>query len=364
MDTYTILEHQWAYLLSLLPADLDLDQSAKDAGALVRKRQISKAEDLLRMILAYAVCGMPLRQTAAWAEVSGIASVSNVALLKRLRKCDTWLGQILGLKLAEMAPPPTTMPTQPRVRIVDATCICHPGASTTTWRVHLGYDLQRHRIDHIQLTDLKGGESLTRFDLQHDEIVIGDAGYAHRRGMHSVAKSGASFIIRHNYNAVPLKDINLFGWLRGLRDASAGARPVLIARDTKNNLPAFPARLVALRKSEPAAEQARHKIIKIRAKKGKTPDPLALEAASYIVLITNTPEEWMTPQQTLDLYRFRWQIELAFKRLKGLLHLSDLPTKDPPMARTYLYAKLLGALLLDDLTDRFLAFSPWGYRYP
>jgi hypothetical protein len=363
MDTQTILEHQWPYLLSLLPPDLDLDASAKQTRALVRKREITNANKLLRLVFAYALCGMPLRHAAAWAEVVGIASLSNVALLKRLRKSEKWVGQLLGLKLAERAPPPPLSADVPRARLVDATSICQPGATMTTWRLHLGYDLQRHCIDHIELTDIRGGESLTRFTVKEGELVIGDAGYAHRRGLHSVANSGGKFIVRHNYQAVPLKKgFDLFAWLREMPDATAKSVSVYIAADTKNDLPRLPVRLAALRKSEAAAEEARRKIMKIRAKKGKTADPLALEAAGYVCLLTNAPRELFTARQVLSLYRFRWQIELAFKRLKGLIDLGDLPNKDPPMARTYLYAKLLGALLLDDLTDRFLAFSPWGYR--
>jgi IS4 transposase len=63
----------------------------------------------------------------------------------------------------------------------------------------------------------------------------------------------------------------------------------------------------------------------------------------------------------MDFYRFRWQIELAFKRMKSILNLDELPAKDPALARTVLYAKLLAALLVEDFTTHFLAISPWGY---
>ncbi|NOZ87278.1 MAG: transposase [Deltaproteobacteria bacterium] len=69
----------------------------------------------------------------------------------------------------------------------------------------------------------------------------------------------------------------------------------------------------------------------------------------------------MSDTEVLDLYRFRWQVELAFKRLKSLLHIDELPAKDHSLTRTFIYAKLLAALLLEDLSDRFLVFSPWGY---
>jgi hypothetical protein len=51
-----------------------------------RSRRISPPADLLRLTLAYCLGAMGLRLRAAWAETVGLASLSNVALLKRLRK--------------------------------------------------------------------------------------------------------------------------------------------------------------------------------------------------------------------------------------------------------------------------------------
>ncbi len=53
---------------------------------------------------------------------------------------------------------------------------------------------------------------------------------------------------------------------------------------------------------------------------------------------------------------------MAFKRMKGLLDLGELPMKDPRLAYSYLAAKLLAALMLEDLTKDFLAFSPAGFE--
>uniref|UniRef100_UPI0039A68DDF transposase n=1 Tax=Rhodospirillum sp. A1_3_36 TaxID=3391666 RepID=UPI0039A68DDF len=55
----------------------------------------------------------------------------------------------------------------------------------------------------------------------------------------------------------------------------------------------------------------------------------------------------VTPEQIASLYRLRWKIELAFKRLKSLLGIDELPAKDPDLARSWLSAKLLTALLID-----------------
>ena len=59
--------------------------------------------------------------------------------------------------------------------------------------------------------------------------------------------------------------------------------------------------------------------------------------------------------QVLELYRLRWQIEMAFKRLKSLFHYNDLPAKQSESARAWFYGKLLLAALCETLvnTGRF-----------
>lgn len=366
MDTKIILEYQWPYLLSFLPSEEELDRTAREMGAMLRKRGVPSASALLRLCLAYGFCGLTLRQTAAWAQVAKVAEVSNVALLKRVRAAGDWLGLLLGLKLAERAPPPLSQSNY-RLRLLDATTISHPGSTGTDWRIHLGFDLGRWAIDHIDLTDASGGEKISRFTMKPGEIVIGDRGYAHRKGLRSAADAGADFIVRINWQNLPLRDtqgrdFDLIAFLRNLPDVAAGEKAVLVAPSPRDGIPALPARLIAARKSEAAAEVSRAKVLRQNGKKGRAVDPRSLETAGYVFVLTSLPAQALTAPDVLELYRFRWQVELTFKRLKSLLHLSALPARDPPMARSFLYAKLLAALLLEDFTDRFLAFSPWGYR--
>ena len=65
------------------------------------------------------------------------------------------------------------------------------------------------------------------------------------------------------------------------------------------------------------------------AKRGRIPDPRSLEAAGFVPLLTSLPPAEFPPGRVLALYRLRWQVELAFKRLKSLLGLGALPAKTP-----------------------------------
>ena len=57
------------------------------------------------------------------------------------------------------------------------------------------------------------------------------------------------------------------------------------------------------------------------------------------------------PDRIGDVYRARWRIEMAFKRLKSLIGLSAPPSEDPQIAKTWILAHLLMILLLEPHTS-------------
>jgi hypothetical protein len=361
MDPRSALEHEWPYLLSFFPDWPELEASAFETRAIRRRRAVNEASLLLRLAFAYGFCGLSLRHTAAWAQAAGIVELSDVALLKRLRNAADWLGHLLAVKLAERAGAAPGLTPARRVRLVDATTVSRPGSTGTDWRVHLAFNLVSWSIDQVQLTGPEGGENLTRFEFSPGDLVLADRGYAHRKGLESVLAVGADFLVRIGWQNLPLWDLqaqrlDVLSVLRTVPDAQPASFPVRLQPG-----PASPAlRLVAIRKTESSAQHSRDRLLLERGNKGKLPDPRTLEAAGYVFVLTSLPPEW-SETQVLECYRWRWQIELAFKRLKSILQFGTLPAQDPALARTVIYSKLLAALMLDDYAERFLSFSPWGY---
>jgi hypothetical protein len=366
MDTQELLLHEWPYLLGCLP-EQHLDESARGYGALSRRREVDSASTLLRLAMAYSCCELSLRQTAAWATAAGIADISDVALLKRLRNAGPWLGHLLAIKLADLAPPLLLEAAGHRIRLVDATAISQPGSHGTDYRLHLGYDLGRQTFDFLEFTNHKGGETLTRFAFAPGELVLADRGYSHRRGLYSVVQAGAEFLVRLSWAAIPLQTLagepfDLLAALRELPEAAPQSFALQVTAAPKLGLPAFPVTLVAVRRSEASADETRRRILVHQTNQRYKLQQRTLEMADYVCLLTSLGQEQLSAAKALELYRFRWQIELAFKRLKSLLALGDLPAKDPALVHTIIYAKLLAALILDDYTGRYLGFFPWGYR--
>jgi hypothetical protein len=56
----------------------------------------------------------------------------------------------------------------------------------------------------------------------------------------------------------------------------------------------------------------------------------------------------------------RWQVELAFKRLKSLGGFAELQARDPKLARSWLLAHLIAAVLIETSLSEDLDFPPEG----
>jgi IS4 transposase len=76
-------------------------------------------------------------------------------------------------------------------------------------------------------------------------------------------------------------------------------------------------------------------------------------ACDWVILITSLSEKPFPTDDILKLYRMRWRIELAFKRLKSLIGLRSPPAKDPRLAKPWILSHLLMILLVDPLISEF-----------
>src|SRR3990170_8608498 len=89
----TLVDEEWGLLAALLPAGWrDL---ARETGAMRRARGgVRSPETLLQLLLLHVATGLSLKQAVARARVQGLASVTDVALLKRLRSSERWLREL------------------------------------------------------------------------------------------------------------------------------------------------------------------------------------------------------------------------------------------------------------------------------
>ena len=366
MKTQSDILDQWLEVRSRLPAGFDLEATARGRGAFSRAREVKDPETLLRLALAYGACGMSLRETCAWASAAGIARLSDPSLLERLAKGADWLGDLVGALIGEQAAIPVGRWAGYRLRALDGTSICQPGADRTSWRLHVSYTLASGQMDHLELTDGRGAESLRRLACRPGDIVLADRGYARPRDLRPVIEAGADFIVRTGWNSLRLLgpdggQFDLFGAL-GAQGEQEGEVQVQVDEGVRQVPACQPLilRLVIRRKDPEQARAEQERLLKDARKRGKQLDPRSLEAAKYILLLTSLPTETFPSADVLTLYRFRWQIELAFKRMKSLAGLGALPAKKPELARAWIYARLIAILLAEQSAGQVPESSPSG----
>jgi Transposase DDE domain len=353
-------------LLARLPADLDLDPLAIEHKAIQRGRKIRSGTALLRLALARGPGGMSLRDAAGWAGMLGLGTLTNPAVKYRLDKAVNFLKAVMEHLLAAKSASQGLHWPGRTIRLADGTCISRPGSKGTDWRVHGVFDLGSGGFSNLELTDAKGAESLTRGAPVTSEVRIADRFYGRAKAWHRfLHDSGgkADLIVRMKWNGFHLtsKDAAAFDLIDHLKALPDDQLPHEIeVRATVSHAVTVPIRLIILRKTPETAEATRKTLRTQASRKQKTLDPKSLIAAEFLVLATSLPIEGYPAEEVLAAYRLRWQIELAFKRLKSLIHIDALPARTDLGARSWLYPHLILALLCDDLSQDFLESFPCG----
>lgn len=369
MSKHNLADENWDYLLTLLPADWQ--DLAKSSGGVQRLRGADSLSSLLRTLLLHIAHGCSLRTTSVVAKAAGWASMSDVALLKKLRVCEGWLCALCAglLKESGMLMPQTHRGMN--MRLVDSTIIKEPGDTGSQWRVLYSLSVPDWQCDFFRLTSAKGagnGESLKYFSIKQGDCLLADRGFSHLGGIEDVHRQGGSVIVRLNDQNTPLEHedgspVVLLDWLGPLIKPGqvSGMRVWLPAK--KGLKTRVPARLCAVRKSIEAIVLAERKLKQNASKKQSVLREITLEHNAWIVVLTTVEQEILSDLEVLEWYRVRWQIELAFKRLKSLGDVGHLPKHDAASSRAWVYGKLLVALLTEKMQRHAAAFSPWGGRW-
>lgn len=360
-----MVQSGWDDVLAWLPDDLN--EIAASSGAMQRRRGIRSAGDLVRIALAYSVLDLSLRSVAAWMSTHGLGDVSDVAVLQRLRNAPDLLATIFTRLLDGQMWSPPKLPLKYRIRLVDATTLSAPGSDGADWRLHVGYDAARGVVDRVVVTDEKGGEHLDRIEPGPGEVIVGDRGYAHAERILAACTAGAHVVVRVGHSAVPLVTADGAAFdpvaFAQRKRGKAGRPPRVEHADVWLRIDearAHPMRLVVVRKSAESTERERTRAKREASRKGKRPTARTMSAAQYTFLLTSLARTDAAPETVAELYRVRWQIELNFKRWKSILGMDQLRARDPDLARTYIFAKLIAAVLADKTARAARAFSPWG----
>jgi hypothetical protein len=351
----------WSLLVRFLPEGWE--EQARALGAFGRARRIQSPGDLLRLLLIHVAVGLSLQRVAEVAQATGLAQMSKISVWERVRKARSWLQWMVGRMLQLRVPPPELAGY--RVRVVDATTVTGPKQRVHA-RLHYGLELGSYALSDLVITDERSAEGLEHFAAGPNHLLMGDRMYARAQGIRAVKVAGGDVLVRVGQTSLTLYDaqqqpIQRLEWLRTLAGYEPGERPARV-RDADGQW--IEGRLLGLRLSEAQAAKARERGQRRAARRGQRMRPATEELAGYLCLFTTAPAERLPLPAVCELYRARWQIEIAFKRLKSLLHADQLRDTSWESAGSWLLAKMLYALLLHAYLDEAGAFSPWGYPLP
>jgi hypothetical protein len=359
------LDRDWLATVARLGGAEHLETEARETGAFRRARAVQCGVDLLRLTLAYCLGTMGLRLTAAWAEAIGLASLSNVAVLKRLRHMAPWLEILVARLLAEPAGRAHGAIAGGRpIRLVDATTVAKAGRNARNcggvWRLHAMFDLPAERFSVFDLTDETEGERLDRAAVVPGEIRIADRAYLQPDRLARVLAAGADVIIRAPWNGARWVDgsgnrVDLIAMLKAARRKGFVDRPIWIKATAKTPIAV---RLVALRKPEEAIAASVERARRTAKDKGKAVRPETLLAAEWVILVTSLDAPNFPAAKIGELYRLRWRIEIAFKHLKSGIGLGRPPGEDASVAKAHILCHLLMILLTEPLLADHLGDSP------
>lgn len=325
----------------------DYEQMAYEFEAFARPRKIKTPLQLMRLVLLYCALDQTLREVAATHIALYEVDLTDEAVRKRLLACRPWLKAIL----AKMFPTPPKSELRPgRLLLTDGSTIQGPASTGVDWRLHITIDLLQLDVVNLEITGPKVGEHLNKSASLPGDILLADRGYFRTKQLHELSTQNVDLLVRMSPQLVVLKT------------------PQLEKLDLINELKAHPHRRIrsfevfvgevksekgvsgwvhARRIPKTMAEKQRRKLRKRRQKSGRTPKKESLYLCGWLLLFTTLPPDTWEAGQLFELYACRWQVELAIKRLKSILDLSEIRCqKDSPLGELWLLGKLVYYLLL------------------
>lgn len=332
---------------------------AHEFKAFSRARKIKTPQDLLRVVLLY--CGLDYSERAIAGNLALLGTrLSDSAIHGRLKACLPWVKALLP----QMLYPTAGEPGGPRRRfiVIDGSTVQSPGAKATQYRLHIGLDLVTLEVSHLLISEVTTGESLRHFGLGPGEVGVVDRGYCHPQAVAATVQAGGHVVMRFNPHNMPVyhEDGRVLDLMAALKKQAS--------RRTLCTIPVWvgPAEqrvqgwLHAYRLPPEQANQARAACRKRNSKKGHTPQAKTLYLAAWVLVWTSLAPEELAAPSVMQLYRLRWQVELAIKRWKSLLDADALRARyGSPLALVWLHGKLLYALLLERRMRRTMG-DQWG----
>ena len=357
-----------ASLLRVMPAGYE--EACFSTGAIIRKRDIKDPNDLMMLALFHLLTGCSLIEVSEISKLAKLGNISDVAFMKRFSNCNEWFKWILtAIQNTTPGIIHYSIPeklSEYRILAVDASDVAEKGASGRIFRLHFALDIGNMQAALYNITSNSTGEHLRNFELTKGDLVIADRIYSSITGIEYCLSKDCHYIARMRansfkpYNAEG-KQLDLLSIMTG---KDSGELNAFVRKERGENAgKLIPVRICFKKKDADALDSTRKKMKRKESKKQTTISDSTYAFNEYIVLCTSLDRTIITAEEVVELYRYRWQVELYFKRLKSILGYGELPKKSEKSIFSWLNGKLMIALLIESIIGR-ADFSPFynGYQ--
>ena len=355
-----------AGLLRVMPEGYE--EACYTTRAIVRKREIKDPNDLMMLVLFHLLTGCSLIEISEISKLAKLGDISDVAFMKRFSRCNEWFKWILtAIQKDNNGCTNYAVPEKLqkyRILAVDASDVAEKGASGRIFRLHFALDIVKMHAALYKITENKVGEHLRNYDIQPGDLVIADRIYSTISGIEFCIERGCQYLARMKANSFKPYDaagnqLDLLGFMKGKTIGELKAYAKKERGPEAGKL--IPVRICFERNPDDAVESTRKSMKRKESKKQFSISSGTYLFNEYLVVVTSLDDS-ITAKEILELYRYRWQVELYFKRLKSILGYGELPKKSEDSIYAWLNGKLMIALLIEALIGN-ADFSPYADIY-
>lgn len=345
------IETQFELFCQALPQNFQ--EMAREFAAFARSRKVKSPLQLLQLVLLY--CGLDHSLRSCAGKIAQMQQyISDTAVKNRLIACTAWVKAMLSCVFGLQDIVNTG---KLRFVVIDGSTVQEPGATETTYRLHIAVDLINLSIRQVEVSTAKVGESLKHYTLEPGDVVLIDRGYNEPKSLAPAIKAGVHVVLRYNPHSMNVferneqqeyRKVDWSGRLEGLNN-QPGAFLVYLQHD-KDVVPGV---VHAIPLPAEKAAEARRKAKQRAKKKGRDASQKTLFISGWVLILSTVPLDQLSTETAGKLYRIRWQVELVIKRLKSILNIDTLRArKASELAELYLHGKLLYAAVLEKMAQQ------------
>lgn len=231
------------------------------------------------------------------------------------------------------------------------------GGGAAAMKLQTELELRSGALAHVEIEPGRSPDSATsRQDVRRGKgsLRISDLGFFALAVFAAMTAAGEYFLSRLQFRTQVLHHglaVDVLAWL------AKQAGPFVDVSVLLGKVQRLPCRLIAWRLPQEQANRRRQKLRQeMMNKKGHEPSAERLAWCDWTILVTNVPEDLLTPKEAAVLYRARWQVELLFKRWKSQGLVAELSGSTVVRQMVRVWSRLVAAVVQHWLT----VGSVWG----